>query len=227
MTLNEAVECSGARLVARHYRDTQERILGVIADTRAGWRAPVPACPGWTVRDVVAHLTAVAEEWADGTLAGPPTDAETAAQIARFGGHGHDDIVAAWTTAAERLGRQAETAGVTPPLGDITCHEHDIRAAHRRPGARDSQAVWWTSDQLLTMLRTPVPLCIVVEDGQYPTGSSAGGELRLRTTRFEALRWRTGRRSRAQLEAMDWSDDPQAVLDHLCLFGPAGADVVE
>ncbi len=46
-------------------------------------------------------------------------------------------------------------------------------------------------------------------------------------TRFEALRWRTGRRSRAQLAAMDWSDDPTPVLDHLYLFGPAAADVVE
>jgi uncharacterized protein (TIGR03083 family) len=227
MTLNELVECSGPRSVARHYRETQERILGVIADTSAAWSVPVPACPGWTVHEVVAHLAAVAEEWADGTLAGPPTDAETAAQIARFRGRDSRDIVAAWTTAAERLGQQAETAGVTPPLGDITCHEHDIRAALHRPGARDSQAVWWTSDQLLTTLRTPVPLWVVVEDCRYSSKSGPGGEIRLRTTRFEALRWRTGRRSRAQLEAMDWSDDPKAVLDHLYLFGPAGADVVE
>jgi Mycothiol maleylpyruvate isomerase N-terminal domain len=202
-------------------------MLGVIADSSAAWRAPVPACPGWTVRDVVAHLTAVAEEWGDGTLAGPPTDAGTAAQIARFGGEDNDGVVAVWTTAAERLDQQAETAGVTPPLGDITCHEHDIRAALSTPGARDSQAVWWTSDQLLTKLRTPVPLRVIVEDGQYSSNSGPGNEICLRTTRFEALRWRTGRRSRAQLQAMDWSEDPHAVLEHLHLFGPADVDVVE
>ena len=52
-------------------------------------------------------------------------------------------------------------------------------------------------------------------------------EILLSTTRFEALRWRTGRRSRAQLAAMDWSGDPTPVLDHLYMFGPAGADIIE
>jgi hypothetical protein len=41
------------------------------------------------------------------------------------------------------------------------------------------------------------------------------------------LRWRTGRRSRAQLAAMDWSGDLTPVLDHLYTFGPADADIVE
>jgi hypothetical protein len=36
-----------------------------------------------------------------------------------------------------------------------------------------------------------------------------------------------GRRSRAQLLAMDWSGDPAPVLDHLAVFGPAAQDVME
>ncbi|WP_268812326.1 hypothetical protein [Mycolicibacterium stellerae] len=42
-----------------------------------------------------------------------------------------------------------------------------------------------------------------------------------------ALRWRTGSRSRSQLAAMHWSDDPSRVLDHLCMFGPADKDIHE
>jgi hypothetical protein len=49
----------------------------------------------------------------------------------------------------------------------------------------------------------------------------------LHTTAFEAFRWRLGRRSRAQLAAMEWSADPTAVLDHLVVFGPAARDVIE
>ena len=177
----------------------------------------VAACPGWSVRDVVAHVAAVADDWADGRLAGPPTDEETAAQIARFDGQDMTEILAAWTDAATRLDRMAETAGVAPPLGDIATHEHDVRAAIGRPGARDSSAVWWTSDRLLANLRTPVPLLVTVEDSLYWTGP----------TRFDALRWRTGRRSRAQLAAIDWSGDPTPVLDHLYMFGPTATDVVE
>jgi len=36
-----------------------------------------------------------------------------------------------------------------------------------------------------------------------------------------------GRRSRAQLAAMSWSGDPAPVIDHLTVFGPAGASIVE
>ena len=77
------------------------------------------------------------------------------------------EILAAWTDAAARLDHMAE-AGLAPLLGDITCHEHDIRGAIGRPGARDSAAVWWASDRLLADLRTPLPLHVTVEDAQYP-----------------------------------------------------------
>jgi uncharacterized protein (TIGR03083 family) len=223
-----AVSVDDARLSAGLYQETKERIVGLLAGLDdAGLKAAVPACPGWSVRDVVAHVVAVAEDWVGGRLAGPPTDEETAAQIARFGDHDLAELLAAWTDAAAALDHMAESAGVKPPLGDITSHEHDVRAAIGRPGARDSAAVWTSSDQLLANLRTPVPLLVTVEDGQYLSGPGDRAELRLRTTRFEGLRWRTGRRSRAQLAAMDWSADPTPVLDHLFLFGPADADVDE
>jgi hypothetical protein len=72
-----------------------------------------------------------------------------------------------------------------------------------------------------------VPLRVTVEDAEYRCGPAHGAELRLRTTRFESLRWRTGRRSNRQIMAMDWSDDPAPVLHHLCMFGPAAADLIE
>jgi uncharacterized protein (TIGR03083 family) len=216
------------RLMARLYQETRERIIGLVSGLDdAAWSTPVAACPGWSLRDVVAHLAAVADDWAGGRLAGAPTDEGTAAQIARFGGCDAAEILAAWTDAAARLDHMAETAGVAPPLGDITSHEHDIRGALSQPGARDSAAVWYTSDQLLATLRTPVALGVTVEDGQYRSGPDDRAEIRLCTTRFEALRWRTGRRSRAQLAAMDWSGDPTPVLDHLYMFGPAKSDLIE
>jgi uncharacterized protein (TIGR03083 family) len=222
------VSVADPRLMARLYQETRERIIALVSGLDdAAWSTPVAACPGWSVRDVVAHLRAVAEDWVGGRLAGAPTDEETAAQIARSGGSDVAEILAAWTDAAARLDQMAETAGVAPPLGDIVCHEHDVRAALSRPGARDLAAVWYTSDKLLATLRTPVPLRVTVEDAQYRSGPDDRAEIRLRTTRFETLRWRTGRRSRSQLAAMDWSGDPTPVLDHLYMFGPAEADLIE
>ncbi|MGV0742956.1 maleylpyruvate isomerase family mycothiol-dependent enzyme [Mycolicibacterium sp. XJ870] len=212
---------------ARRYQETRERILALLAGSDRFWSAAVAACPGWSVRDVVAHMTAVAEDWTSGRLAGAPTDEQTAAQIARFADHDVNGILSAWDEAAAQLDHLAETDGLKPPLGDIVVHEHDIRGALGRPGARDSAAAHDVSDQLLNMLRPPVPLVVAVEDAEYRSGPADGPEIRLSTTRFESLRWRTGRRSRAQLAAMNWSDDPTPVLDHLYLFGPADADLVE
>ena len=36
-----------------------------------------------------------------------------------------------------------------------------------------------------------------------------------------------GRRSTAEVAAMDWEGDPAPVVDHLHFFGPATADVVD
>lgn len=214
--------------VAQIYHDTKERITSLVTGLDdAGLKTTVAACPRWSVRDVVAHVAATADDWARGRLTGAPTDDQTAAQIARFRGQPLSDIIASWSDAAARLDQLAESRGVEPPIGDIACHEHDLRAALGRPGARDSDAVRYTADRLLGLLRTPVPLRVTVEDGEYRSGPDGGAEIRLRTTRFDALRWRTGRRSRTQLAAMDWSDDPSDVLDHLYMFGPADVDIDE
>ncbi len=216
------------REVAGIYREAMDRITSLVSgldDDRL--ETTVSACPKWSVRDVVAHLAAVADDWGRGRLTGAPTEEQTAEQVARFDGHDLSEIVSAWSVAAAHLSHLAVTECLEPPIGDVAAHEHDIRAALGRPSARDSDAVNYSSDRLLKNLRTPVPLHVTVEDAEYRSGPDDGAEIRLRTTRFEALRWRTGRRSRAQLAAMDWSDDPERVLDHLYIFGPAETDIVE
>jgi hypothetical protein len=219
---------SDPRTAAGLYRETKARVCALVtALDEPALNTTVAACPSWSVRDVVAHVVAVAQDWVSGSLSGPPTNEQTAAQVARFDGYDIAAILAEWADVAARLDHMADTEGVEPPLGDVVSHEHDIRAAIGRPGARDSGAVWYSSDRLLDMLRAPVPLEVVVEDGQYRSGPEGQIELILRTTRFEALRWRTGRRSRAQLAAMDWLGDPTKVLDDLYIFGPALVDIIE
>lgn len=212
--------------LAELYQQTMDRIVELVSAPEVSVDTAVAACPGWSVRDVLAHMAGVAQDWAAGRRVAPPNDAQTAAQVARFDGCGLDDILRAWGDAAAELPRLAQEA-IAPPLGDIVVHEHDIRDAIGRPGARDSAALRQVSDQLLRMLVTPVPMRVVVEDGEYRCGPDAEPAVDLKTTRFEAVRWRTGRRSRRQMAAMAWSGDAAPVLDHLYLFGPATADLVE
>lgn len=217
--------------LARLYAGTRARVLDLVTGLSAeDQAAPVPACPGWSVRDVLAHLAAIAGDASAGLLAGPPDDAETAAQVARFAGQDLAAILAAWDSAAPAFGELIASARLWPAVIDVASHEHDIRGALGVPGARDAEVVTECAGRLLRWLRPSVPLRVIVEDGEFQVGPDDGGPgpcLTLTTTRFEAFRWRMGRRSRAQLAALDWSGDPSPVLGQLTVFGPAAADVIE
>ncbi len=210
------------------YRDCRDRLTALVSDLSAGALAtPVPACPRWMVRDVVAHLAAVAEDACAGRLTGPPSDEETAVQVARLADRDMAGLLALWEANAPEFEKIVGGFGVWPAVIDVASHEQDIRGALGRPGARDSAAVRHCVDVLMGRLRPPAPLRVIVEDAQFRTGPGEGPELTLTTTRFEAFRWRMGRRSRAQLAALDWSGDATPVLDHLTVFGPAAQDIVE
>jgi len=210
------------------YRDTRERLILLLSELDgAALATRVPACPAWSVREVVAHLTAVSQDVLAGRLTRIPAERETAAQVARFKDHDLAGILAAWDEVAPQFERLVGTIGAWPAVIDIASHEHDIRGAAGRPGARDAEVVWQSAGWLLTRLRPPVPLRVVVEDAEFRAGPDNGTELRLTTSRFEAFRWRMGRRSRAQLAGLDWSGDPAPLLDHLTIFGPAARDIIE
>ena len=214
--------------LGRLYHDTRERLVVLLSQlNEAALATPVPACPAWLVRDVVAHLCAVNQDVLAGRQTRINTDAETAAQVARFRNHGMARILAAWQDVAPQFEQFVRARKAWTAVIDIASHEQDIRAAVGRPGARDTEVIWHSSDWLLTRLRPPVALIVAVEDAQYRAGPPDGTPLRLATSRFEAFRWRMGRRSRAQLAALDWSGDPSPVLDHLTFFGPSAADIIE
>jgi uncharacterized protein (TIGR03083 family) len=214
--------------LSRLYQDTHARLAALVSGLdEAELAAQVPACPRWSVQDVVAHLLAITEDALAGHLTGPPSQTQTAAQVARFGGHDIRDMLASWTVTAPQFGQLIAAFDVWPAVIDIASHEQDIRGAVGRPGARDTEAVRQCAGAVIEYLAPPVPLRVMVEDAQFRVGPEDGPELRLTTCRFEALRWRMGRRSRAQMAALDWSGDPAPVLDHLAIFGPAADDIIE
>ncbi len=222
---------TGKADLAGLYRETRERLLALVAGLdEATLATPVPACPGWSVQDVLAHLAASAEDAVAGRLTGPPDDAQTAAQVARFRGQDLPAVLSAWAQAAPAFADAVGALRIWPAVIDLASHEQDIRGALDQPGARDCAAIRECSGRMLRWLRPPVPLRVAVEDGEYQVGPDApAGEpvLSLTTTRYEAFRWRMGRRSRAQLAALAWSGDPAPVLAHLTVFGPAAADISE
>jgi uncharacterized protein (TIGR03083 family) len=210
------------------YGHTQTRVLALVTELdERQLEAPVPACPGWRVRDVVGHMVAVGEDVLEGRLTGPPTDEQTAAQVARYADRPIAGVLARWRELTPQFGEAIDAFDVWPAVLDVATHEHDIRGALRAPGARGTEVVRLGADRLLTWMRPPVPLRVEVEDDAYELGPEGETAVVLRTGRFEALRWRMGRRSRAQLAGLDWAGDPAPVLDHLVVFGPSPADITE
>jgi hypothetical protein len=210
------------------YRDGRERMSEFVLTHLDRDGQPVPATPGWTVHDAVAHLTAIAEDVADGWRPSrPPTPDETAVHVARRTGVPTVELLERWAVAAPVLEDLVDEQHVWPFVLDVGAHEHDVRAALGNRDARDVPLITVGSTVLLRSLRVPAPLLVRTELGETLVGPDDGEPVTLTTTSFEAFRWRLGRRSRGQLAAMDWSGDPAPFLDHLCVFGPAVEDVVE
>lgn len=215
--------------LSRLYRGTRERVSALLAEG-VDDTLPVPATPGWTVHDVVAHLAGVAQDAVAGRIPTQgPTPAWTSTHVERGAGVPLAELLERWADAAAGLEAALDVSPMWPPVMDAASHEFDLRGALGDTGARDSDAVVICSKVILTGLRPPAPLRVITEHHDVRVGPDVPDQDRvlLRTTSFEAFRWRFGRRSRDQLLAMDWSGDPEPFLPHLCVFGPADHDLVE
>jgi len=212
------------------YRSAQGRLMTLINNQNAD--LPVPGCPGWTVRDVVAHLTGSLADIQAGRLEDATSDAWTATQVAQRRDRSLADIAAEWhlltQTAAWTL------AGDYGPLlgADVIGHEFELRGAIGNRDGRHLEAVRTAArffrDALDRALRAEgVPALRLDLDGEEVVvgeGEPAGV---LRSTWFEVLRTLGGRRSLGQARALDWEGDPEIWLDHLFLLGPAEQDIRE
>lgn len=212
------------------YREGRLRLSAFVLARSDEAGTAVPATPPWTVHDAVAHLTGVAEDLLAGAVPrSGPTPEWTAGHVDRFQDVPLEDVVGRWAEVSPEVEEFLDRRPVWPVVLDVGAHELDVRAALGDRGARDTDLVTAGAGALLRGLRVPRPLVVRTEHAEVTVGPDGSGEepVVLRTTTFEAFRWRLGRRSRAQLAAMDWTGDPNALLDCLCVFGPSEVDIAE
>jgi uncharacterized protein (TIGR03083 family) len=207
------------------YNETRARISELVRDLDEGAAVtPVPACPSWTVKDVVAHVTGVCADILGGKLEGVATDPWTQAQVDARTAKPIAEIVAEW----DEVGAQVEAilasfppAAASQLVFDLVTHEHDIRGALRVPGARDSGGVAIGAEFGVLGLQLSVgshglpPLRVVA--GDQPLGEDGGATLTAEP--FEVMRACSGRRCPDQLRAMKWEGDADAYLPAFT-FGP-------
>jgi uncharacterized protein (TIGR03083 family) len=202
--------------------------------------APVPACPGWSVHDVVAHLTGVCSDVLAGNIEGVTTEPWTHAQVVERRSRPLDEVVKEWS----EVGPQVEAMAVHFPgraaeqwVFDLTTHEQDIRGALARPGARDSDGLAVGLDFLVTMGmassiagRGLPPLRVKAVEREFVIGGDdADATNELEAAPFELFRAMAGRRSRSQIRAYAWTCDPDVYVPAFT-YGPftiRSTDLVE
>ncbi len=212
------------------YRAVRLRIDALVrAAGPAGWATPVPATPGWTVHALVSHLAGVADDSLNGNMAGAPGPDWTAAQVAKRTGTSTIAVLDAWASAAPAF----EALPLSfPPMADIVSHEQDLRGALTQAGERDSAEIAHLLPTLLVAaaqrLATRHECAVDVRAGSASTSAGEGeGLLTLTITPFELLRALFGRRSAAQLHALDWGGSVVPEVESLCVFGPRDTDLIE
>jgi uncharacterized protein (TIGR03083 family) len=193
---------------------------------------PVDACPGWTVRDVVAHLACGLGDFTEQRFEGVEDGSWGERHVHDRRGRSMGELLVEW----ERNFQVAEGLFDSPMgavlIAEIVSHEHDIRTALGQPGERDNVAVraaltrpLQELDRRLRARHLPA-LRITLEHGDRVVGEGepAGG---LRTSSFELLRVLGGRRNEDQVRALDWDADPGPWLPALSLFGSRESALVE
>ena len=126
---------------AHEYGEARRRIADLLADgfdpaTR------IPACPEWDVTALCSHLAGVCADLAAGRPPQGDTQAWVDAQVADRRTRTVSSLLDEWhetSPAFETM--MAERGGLAGLVLDAVAHEHDLRHALGRPGARDATGV--------------------------------------------------------------------------------------
>lgn len=217
---------------AAAYQQVRERMTALLREASPEQLArQVPACPDWTVKDLTAHVVGLAVDVAAGRVEGAGSDPWTAAQVEPRRGASLEELLAEWDAVPlEPALLAVDAMQAAQVVFDLTTHEHDLRGALERPGARDSEGIevgWTWATTVLGMLRDGYgegAVVLTTPDGKTVCGS-AEPTSGVSADRFELFRAMTGRRSAEQVAAWEWTGEP--AVERLCLLPARATALVE
>jgi len=204
------------------YLGVKDRVIGLARAANAD--CSVPSCPDWTVRDVLAHLAGLCEDWVAQNLDGYGSGEWTEAQIRRFAGDAPVEIIRRWEAAVEDFSALPDDPVMGPPsrwaFGDGVIHEADLRGALDRGRVpHDAMALSLKGSisrwrQVLAGAGTPSLLLHMRDLRDWRLGSPDDpGAVSVEAPAYEVFRALAGRRSRAQVGSWDWQGDSSGFLD--------------
>lgn len=211
------------------YLTAQRSFVALCDDlTESEWRTSVPCTPDWTVWDVLSHVAGVSDDIVNGRVEGAATDPWTATQVDRWQHMPRAALIAQWNDQVEQAGAIVEAFGEARPPLDCHNHEHDVRHALGRPANRESEIIRWAVE-LFADVSVGRAVRVDFTDGGAVAIEGTGDPIELRdVSRFELMRARLGRRSRAQVAGYTWSEPPNDDLfGEWFVFGPSPLDIDE
>ena len=200
----------------------QQRVIGLVgAATSAAVGSRVPACPDWTVRDLLSHMVGIG---ADVVAGNEPDDHDagwTAAQVDARRDRDVPQLIAEWRGLTDAMVEHLRAVG-DRPINDIVIHEQDLRGALRIRGATDTPAAFHVRDRFAGRLADRLgdlpPLAL---RGTHWTWRSGEGEAAvvLAASDADLARALVSRRSAAQLRAWTITGDVSPYLDAFAILG--------
>jgi uncharacterized protein (TIGR03083 family) len=209
------------------YAEGRARIEELVRELDpAGLEKKVPACPEWTVKELVAHLTGVAADSLSANVSEMGKPDWTASQVQERNSKSVEEILEEWSGIATQIEPALDDLHPTLAsalIGDLTTHEHDLRGAIGRAGARDSAAVVISTSfyarNFGKRLKDAGLPTVVIEAGEHQW--TAGREEpagAVRAPLFEMLRGLTGRRTTDEVKGFDWSIDAAPYLEVFSMY---------
>jgi uncharacterized protein (TIGR03083 family) len=232
-------------------KDISELVAGL---DRPPLETPVPATPGWSIRDVVAHLAADAsyvisgdfpmeffEAFGDESAVVVLND-WTGRQLDERKDRSLEELLAEWEASSAELrammrGEKPWAEGILGfadlvLLTDAAVHQQDIFGALGIERGREAPPVKiGLSGYIATMgwRLAPAgiaPLRLDVGDKSYTAGEGEPGAT-VRASRFEFFRAMSGRRSPEQIAAFEWNGDPEPYIPYFYPYGIRKEALVE
>lgn len=211
--------------IASTYQEIQARLSGAVRGFSDEQLAtPTPACPEWTVKGVISHLAANVDDVLAGRLAGPPDEAQTAAQVADRADVPIADILDRWDEQTPTFAALVADLEIWLVPFDLITHEFDVKGALGDRSNRTGDEISAFAARIGDGVDVGRPLRIETDTQVLGTEDA---DLSLRITDFELLRVRPGRRSADQVRALGWSEDIGDDALRICVFGPSPLDIVE
>jgi uncharacterized protein (TIGR03083 family) len=218
------------------YRVIRAKMLALAASLpREQSELPVPALPGWTVKDAYAHLTGLCRDILDGRMEGAGSPAWTARQVAARSSDELSEVCAEWLERGPALDdwlvKQSDHGSIFVAF-DVWIHHQDVRSAVGLRGERDPEQLEYLVAKALSAFddrfrAAGVPALRVITDRVERNLGDGPPDATLRTSDYELLRILFGRRSLAQITNAHWDGDPTPYVDHLHLFDQPAFDLVD